>query len=271
MTRRDEESNTQMSTIMAIAWREFRSYFLSPIGYVVLALFLLLTGYFFYSSLLEFVNQSLTFDQQASMYGGEPPKMNVNNWVVRPYFYNISVLTLFLVPMITMRLLCEEKKTGTIELLMTSPVTELEVTLGKFLAGFGLYLVMLAGTLVAVAILFAIGRPDPGPIVSGYLGLVLVGAACLALGTLVSSLTENQIVAGFAGFALFLLLWLLHWAADYATGPTARVLSSLSVVRHFEDMSKGILDSRDVLFYLSLVVFGLFATMRSLESVRWKA
>jgi ABC-2 type transport system permease protein len=260
-----------MSTIFAIAWREFRSYFLSPIAYVVLALFLLLTGYFFYSSLVDFVNQALTYDQRASMIGGEAPKMNVNEWVVRPYFYNISVLTLFLVPMITMRLLCEEKKSGTIELLMTSPVTELEVTIGKFLAGFGLYLAMLASTATAMAVLFAIGAPDWGPVLSGYLGLVLVGAAALALGTLVSSLTENQIVAGFVGFALFLLLWILNWAAEYTTGPTARVLSYLSIVRHFDDLSKGVVDLRDVLFYLSIVVFGLFATMRSLEAIRWKA
>ncbi len=260
-----------MSTILAIAWREFRSYFLSPIAYVVIALFLLLTGYFFYSSLVDFVNQSLRFADQSAMFGGETPKMNVNEWVVRPYFYNIGVLILFLVPMITMRLLCEEKKTGTIELLMTSPITELEVTVGKFLAGFGLYLVMLAGTFAAMAVLFVLGEPDWGPIASGYLGLILLGAASIALGTLVSSLTENQIVAGFAGFALFLLLWLVHWAADYTTGTTAKFLAQLSIVRHFDDMSKGVIDSRDVVFYLSLVVFGLFATMRSLESIRWKS
>lgn len=259
-----------MSTTFAIAWREFRSYFLSPIAYVVLALFLLLTGYFFYSSLADFVNQSLAADQRAALTGAAPP-MNVNEWVVRPFFYNISVLTLFLVPMITMRLLCEEKRNGTIELLMTSPVTELEIAAGKFLAGFGLYLVMLAGTAVSMAILFALGTPDLGPILSGYLGLILVGAAAIALGTLVSSLTENQIVAGFAGFALFLLLWVVNLAADYTTGATARVLSYLSIVRHFDDLSKGVVDSRDVVFYLSLVVFGLFATMRSLEAGRWKA
>jgi ABC-2 type transport system permease protein len=261
-----------MSTtiILAIAWREFRSYFASPIAYVMLALFLLLTGYFYYSSLIEFVNQSLLFDQQSGMFSSDGPKMNINEWVIRPFFFNVSVITLFMVPMITMRLLCEEKKTGTIELLMTSPVTELEVTLGKFLAGLGLYKVMLASTLPAMVISFIYSQPDLGPILTGYLGLVLIGASCLALGTLISSLTENQIVAGFAGFALFLLLWLLHWAEDYAPGPTASVLSYLSVVRHFDDMSKGVLDTRDVIFYLSLIVCGLFATRRVLESVRWR-
>jgi len=260
-----------MSTTWAIAWREFRSYFVSPIGYVVLALFLLLTGYFYYSSLIEFVNRSLLFDQQAGMMSGDAPKMNINEWVIRPFFFNLSVITLFLVPMITMRLLCEEKKTGTIELLMTSPVTELQVTLGKFLAGFGLYGVMLLGTLPAMVISFVYSRPDLGPILTGYLGLILIAAACLALGTLVSSLTENQIVAGFASFALLLLLWLVHWAEDLTPGPTGSVLSYLSVVRHFEDMSKGVLDTRDVIFYLSLIVCGLFATMRALESGRWRS
>jgi ABC-2 type transport system permease protein len=260
-----------MSTTLAIAWREFRSYFLSPIAYVVLALFLLLTGYFFYASLADFVNQSLAADQRAGMLGGAAAPMNVNEWVVRPFFYNISVLTLFLVPMITMRLLCEEKRNGTIELLMTSPVTELEIAAGKFLAGYGLYLVMLAGTAIPLAILFLLGHPDPGPVLSGYLGLVLVGAGAIALGTLVSSLTENQIVAGFTGFALFLLLWIVNVAADLTTGVTARVLSYLSIVRHFDDLSKGVVDLRDIVFYLSLVVFGLYATMRSLEALRWKA
>jgi ABC-2 type transport system permease protein len=260
-----------MSTIRTIAWREFRSYFASPIAYVLLAFFFFISGYFYYSSLIEFVNRSLLFDQQAGMFGGEQPKMNLNEWVIRPFFYNLSVVTLFLIPMITMRLLCEEKKSGTIELLMTSPVTELEVTAGKFLAGLGLYLAMLAGTAITVVVSVIYGDPDAGPILSGYLGLVLIGASCLALGTLVSSLTENSIVAGFAGFALFLVLWLVHWVAEYATGPAASVLSYLSVVGHFEDMSKGVLDTRDVVFYLSLVVFGLFATMRSLESGRWRA
>lgn len=260
-----------MSITLAIAWREFRSYFLSPIAYVLLALFLFMSGYFFYSSLVEFVNQSLRLDQQAGMFGGETPKMNVNEWVIRPFFSFVSVVTLFLAPMITMRLLCEEKKTGTIELLLTSPVTELEVTLGKFLAGLGLYVVMLAGTFASMAVLFATGRPDLGPIVTGYLGLVLLGAACLALGTLVSSLTENAIVAGFSSFTLVLMLWLLDWASSLTGGTAAAVLSYVSVVRHFEDLSKGVLDTRDVVFYLSLVVLGLFATMRSLESARWKA
>jgi ABC-2 type transport system permease protein len=260
-----------MRPTLAIAWREFRSYFVSPIAYVTIALFLFLTGYFFYSSLAEFANQGIRADQQVEMYGGDSPSMSVNEWVVRPFFYNLAVISLFLVPMITMRLLCEEKKTGTIELLLTSPITELEIAIGKFLAGLGLYTVMLLGTLPLMAMLFAYGNPDPGPIASGYGGLLLLGAASLALGTFVSSLTENAIVAGFTGFALLLVLWLLHWGAEYATGTTAEVLRYLSIVRHFEDPAKGVLDSRNLIFYLSLAVFGIFAAMRSIESVRWRS
>jgi ABC-2 type transport system permease protein len=154
---------------------------------------------------------------------------------------------------------------------MTSPVTELQVALGKFLAGLGLYAVILLGTLPVMVVSFVVSRPDPGPILTGYLGLLLIGAACLALGTLVSSLTENPIVAGFASFTLILLLWVIHWAEDLAGGPIGSALSYLSVVRHFEDLSKGVLDTRDVIFYLSLIVCGLFATMRSLESARWRS
>ncbi|HWN81127.1 MAG TPA: ABC transporter permease subunit [Candidatus Udaeobacter sp.] len=260
-----------MRPTLAIAWREFRSYFVSPVAYILISIFLFLTGYFFYSSLIEFVNQAVKAQQQSGMFGNDTAPMNVNEWVVRPFFYNVAIISLFLVPMITMRLLCEEKKTGTIELLLTSPITELEITIGKFLAGFGLYALMLAGTVVFMLILFQHGNPDLGPIVTGYAGLLLLGAASLALGTFVSSLTENPIVAGFAGFALLLLLWLLHWGAESATGSTQAILNYLSVVRHFEDPAKGVIDTRNLVFYVSLMVFGLFATMRSIEAVRWKA
>jgi ABC-2 type transport system permease protein len=260
-----------MRATLAIAGRELRSYFVSPVAYILIGLFLFLTGYFFYSSLIEFANQALRAEQQSGMFGGGSTPMSVNEWVVRPFFYNVAVISLFLVPMITMRLLCEEKKTGTIELLLTSPITELEITIGKFLAGFGLYALMLLGTGAFMAILFVYGKPDPGPILTGYAGLLLLGAASLALGTFVSSLTENPIVAGFSGFVLLLVLWLMHWGAEYATGTTAALLNYLSVVRHFEDPAKGVLDTRNLVFYLSLTGFGLFATMRAIESVRWKA
>ena len=260
-----------MRAILAIAGRELRSYFVSPVAYILIAVFLFLTGFFFNSILTDFVSQAVRAQQQSGMFGNESAPMSVNEWVVRPFFYNVAIITLFLVPMITMRLLCEEKKTGTIELLLTSPITELEITIGKFLAGLGLYALMLLGTVVFMAILFAHGKPDPGPILTGYLGLLLLGAASLALGTFVSSLTENPIVAGFAGFVLLLVLWLLHWGAEYATGNTAAILNYVSVVRHFEDPAKGVLDTRNLIFYVSLVVFGLFATMRAIETVRWKA
>lgn len=260
-----------MRAILAIAWREFRSYFVSPVAYLLIAIFLFLTGGFFYSSLIEFTNQCLKAAEQSGMFGGQSPPMSVNEWVVRPFFYNVAVISLFLVPMITMRLLCEEKKTGTIELLLTSPITELEITIGKFLAGFGLYAVMLLGTAVFMAILFVHGNPDPGPILTGYAGLLLLGAASLALGTLVSSLTSNPIIAGFAGFALVLVFWLLHLGVESSTGTVASILNYISVLRHFDDPSKGVVDSRNLVYYLSLMVFGLFATMRSIESVRWKA
>jgi len=259
-----------MRAILAIAWREFRSYFVSPVAYLLIAIFLFITGGFFCTSLIEFVNQAVRAQQQSGMFGNESPPMSVNEWVVRPFFYNVAVISMFLVPMITMRLLCEEKKTGTIELLLTSPITELEITIGKFLAGLGLYAVMLLGTLVFMAILFAHGKPDPGPIVTGYAGLLLLGAASLALGTLVSSLTSNPIIAGFGGFALVLVFWLLHLGVANSTGTIPSILNYVSVLRHFDDPSKGVVDSRNLVYYVSLMVFGLFATMRSIESVRWK-
>jgi len=260
-----------MRPILAIFYRELRSYFVSPVAYILIGIFLFLSGFLFRSILMGFVEQAMHAEQQSGMFGNQAMPMSVNEWVVRPFFYNLALISLFLVPMITMRLLCEEKKTGTIELLLTSPITELEITIGKFLAGFALYVVMLAGTVIFMAILFKYGKPDPGPIVTGYAGLLMLGAASLALGTFISSLTENPIVAGFAGFALLLVLWLIHWGAESATGTTAAILNYLSIIQHFEDPAKGVIDTRGLVFYASLLFFGLFATMRAIESVRWKA
>ena len=198
------------------SWRspqkELRSYFSSPIAYIIIGFFLLPFGVFFYLYLTSFVRQSL----QQAQFGGA---MNINQQVIRYVLQNASVIILFIMPMITMRTYSEEKRSGTIELLLTSPVTDVEIILGKFFGALGLYIAMLAVTLLYMAILFVYGNPEWRPLVAAYLGLLLMGGAFVSLGLLISSTTNNQIVAGIVTFVVFLLLWIIGWFADSA-GPT---------------------------------------------------
>ena len=202
---------------------------------------------------------------ESQMMGRSTP-MDVNEWVIRPLLMNVSVIALFMIPMITMRLFAEEKRSGTIELLMTSPVRDIEIMLGKWFAALTLLATVLAISALNLGFLFAYGKPDWRPILIGYLGLLLQGGALLAIGTFISTMTKNQIIAGGATFAACLLLWILDWVSSYETAAWAKVLSYLSVVTHFEPFSKGVLDIEDVIFYLSVIFLGLFLTARSMES-----
>ena len=249
-----------------ICRKELSSYFRSPIAYGVMFFFALIAGYFFYAAVAIFIRQTL----QSTMMGQSVP-MNVDEWVVRSVLSNVAVVGLFMVPMITMRLFAEEKRTGTIELLATSPLHDLEIILGKWLAAMGLYCAMLLVSLVNVGMLYMYGKPSWKPLLIGYLGLVLQGGCMLALGAFVSTCTRNQIVAAVGGFGLLLLLWVINWASSLDTSIVSRVLGYLSITDHFENFSKGVLSIKDAVFYISAIVFGLFLTARSLESMRWRA
>src|ERR1700722_16134805 len=182
---------------LTIARKELTSYFRSPIAYGVMAFFALLAGYFFYASVVYFVRRGI----ESSMMGQSFP-MDMNEFVVRPFFSNVGVIALFLIPMITMRLFADEKRTGTIELLLTSPIRDIEIILGKWIGAVALYTAMLAVSGLSLLMLFAYGKPDWKPILVGYLGLLLQGAALLAITTFISNCTKNQIVAGVGGFAV---------------------------------------------------------------------
>jgi len=184
---------------------------------------------------------------------------------------NVSVIGLFMIPMISMRLFAEEKRAGTIELLATSPVRDIEIILGKWFAALTLYLCILGIAALNLSLLWAYGKPDWKPILVGFLGLLLQGGTLLAIGTFISTTSRNQIIAGTATFAICLLLWVLDWVSAYETAAWAKVVGYLSVVTHFEGFSKGVIDSKDVVFYLSMIFLGLFLTSRSLESLRWRA
>jgi len=252
-----------MRNILTIADKELRSYFSSPIAYIIIGFFLLPFGVFFYLYLASFVKQSM----QQAQFGGA---MNINQNVIRYVLQNASVIILFIMPMITMRTYSEEKRSGTIELLLTSPITDVEIILGKFFGALGLYLALLAVTLPHMGILFLYGNPEWRPVAAGYLGLVLMGGTFVSLGLLISSTTSNQIVAGIVTFVVFLLLWIIGWFADTA-GPTIGPITSwLSITEHFDDFSKGIIDTKHVLYYLSLITFGLFLTAKSVDTERWR-
>jgi len=251
--------------VLAIAEKEIRSYFASPIAYILIGLFSLLFGWFFYVYLMAFVQQS----EQMMQFGGGAGA-NVNQMMIRGLFQNTAVIILFVMPMITMRTYSEEKRSGTIELLLTSPLTDLEIILGKFIGALTLYASMLLVTMLYMAILFKIGNPEWRPLVAGYLGLLLMGGCFLSIGLFLSSVTKNQIVAAFLTFATFLMLWIINWLGESSGQTTRTVLNYLSITEHFDDFSRGIIDTKHVVYYLSFITFGLFLTAKSVDSERWR-
>src|SRR4029453_3484685 len=237
---------------------EIRSYFASPIAYILIGFFSLLFGWFFYVYLMAFVQQS----EQMMQFGGGAGT-NVNQMMIRGLFQNTAVIILFVMPIITMRTYSEEKRSGTIELLLTSPVTDLEIILGKFIGALGLYAAMLLVTMLYILVLFKVGNPEWRPIIAGYVGLLLMGGCFLSTGLFISSLTKNQIVAGFLTFATFLMLWIINWIGESSGPPTRDLVNSLSITEHFDDFSRGIIDTKHGVYYLSFITFGLFLTAKS--------
>jgi ABC-2 type transport system permease protein len=256
----------KLSNVFLICQKELKSYFASPIAYGVMAFFGALFGWVFYNASAEFVQFS--FRAQIMGQGGA---MSVNEQIVRPLLGFASTITLFLVPMITMRLFAEEKRMGTAELLFTSPIKDIEIILGKWTGAMLLYSCVLGMSMINLALLFVWGKPDLKPTLVAYLGLLLQGGCLLAVGALISTMTKNQIIAGIATFFVSLLLWLLSWFTAYDSTAVSQVVNYLSIVTHFENFAKGVLDSKDVVFYLSMIFFALFLTSRSLESNRWRA
>jgi ABC-2 type transport system permease protein len=255
-----------MQNIMAIWQREMKSYFVSPVAYVVLTVFVFLSGLIFFLSLSEVYNYTMSMAQMGQ--GSQP--IDVPGFVTQSLFRTTTVILLFVIPMMTMALFSEEKKRGTIELLLTTPVGNLQALMGKYLASLTFLLVLFAGSAITISPLFLYSRPDWGPILSGYLGLFLYGAALLALGIFISTLTENQIVAVIITFGASLLLWFVSGFAGSATGATKEVVTYLSVISHLDDFIKGVIDTSHVIYYLTFAFLGLFLAYRSLESMRWK-
>jgi ABC-2 type transport system permease protein len=250
-----------------LIWRkEMRSYFVSPVAYILLLMCALIFGFFFWSLLQAF----LQFSMESQMRGEMMP-MNMPEEITRRLFGNIPVTGLFIIPLITMRLFAEEKRTGTIELLTTSPIRDGEVILGKWLAAVTMYCCLLLLSVINIAFLFFYSHPDWKPILVGYLGLFLQGAGLLALGTFNSTLTKNQIIAAAITFCECLLLFVCGWVGEYNSEPWARVLAYISISGHMDSFMKGTLDSKDAIYYVTVIFVGLFLTARSMESLRWRS
>jgi ABC-2 type transport system permease protein len=254
-----------MRNVWAIYRREMYSYFTSPIAYVVIAFFLFLYGYFFTDYLYRF----RMYGFQMAQYGGAR-SINVNQDLIRWLFHSTSVLVLFMLPLVTMRTLSEEKRSGTIELLLTSPLTDFQIVFGKFLASLSLYGVMIGATLLHMGLLFRYGNPEWKPLLAGYLGMLLLGGAFIALGLLFSSFTKNQIVAAFLSFGVFLFLWLIEYMKDWVGAGFGDFVTYLSVTKHIEEFAKGVIDTKDVIYYLTFIGFGLFLSKQSVEAQRWR-
>ena len=253
-----------MRNVLTIAGREMRAYFASPIAYFVVGFFAFLFGWFFWSYLVVFAEQSMRMGQ----FGGGT--VNVNQQMIRPLLLNASVMVLFFVPMITMRTFSEEKRSGTFELLLTSPLTDFQIVMGKFLGALGLYALMLLVSGASLGLLFVYGNPEWRQIATAYLGLLLMGGTFISVGLFFSSVTRNQIVAIVLTFATLLFLWVVNWVADQS-GPVLRtIVNALSITDHFDDFSKGVVDTKHVVYYLSFITFGLFLTAKSVDSERWR-
>ncbi len=258
-----------MKNFYLIFQKELRSYFNSPIAFVVITTFLIISGYFFYTIFATFSTisfQAMTSPIMARQYN----QLNVTEMVVRPFFANLSLFMLIMLSMLTMRIFSEEKKSGTIELLLTYPVRDSEVILGKFAGCMGIFSIMVFLTVPCFILIEMFGEPEMGVVLSGYVGLFLMGAAFISLGIFASSVTENQIVAAVVSFCFLLIFFMMGYSAGFASETIGGILKYLSFTPHLDNFAKGVLDTEDIMYYLLFTLFCIFLNMRSLESKRWR-
>jgi len=255
-----------MRNAWVIAKRDLGSFFNSPVFYVVTTVFLILYSFIFFNILNFFSLQTL----QAGQLQGMGVNLNLNAMVVEPSLQNMSVILLLIIPIITMRSFADEKKMKTFRLLLSSPVPLREIVFGKFLACMIVVTVMILISSYSVGFLFLLGAPEPGPIATGYLGVLLMAGCYVSVGVFASSLTDNQIVAAVLTFGFSLFMWVIGWAAQAAGPITGQVLQFLSVVDHLDRFLKGMVDTSDLVYYLSFILLSLFLCHRVLDSNRWR-
>ncbi len=255
----------------AIYRREMYHYFVSPLAYVVIGVFLGLSGYFFNLILVAVIQLALREGFQAAQFGVSA-NIDVPSLVLRNFFQLLGTISLFIIPALTMGVYAEEKKRGTIELLFTSPISEMQIVLGKFFATLSLFILLLVPTFCYQVFLLHYSEPVASwrIVLAGYIGVLLLGSVLIGLGSFISSLTENQIVAAVVSFGLFLVLWVLGVGARGSGGPFREALRQVSMLRRYIDFTMGVVDTASLVFFVSLAVFTIFLTHRSLDSMRWR-
>jgi ABC-2 type transport system permease protein len=246
--------------------KELYSLFSSPIFYVVAFTFLVLAGYFFYSAVAYYNLLSFQAGQNPFM----AKQLNLTDMVFRPFILDMSIVLLLISPLLTMRLFADERKSGTLELLLTYPISDRSIALAKYLAVVTVLAILLAGTLPGVVMLLSIGKAGWPPILCGYLGILLLGGAFLSLGVFTSALTQNQIIAAVLSFGALLMFWVIGWAKSFAGPSMGSLIEYLSITKHLDGFAKGMLDSRDMIYYVLFIVFFLFLTLRRIETYRWR-
>lgn len=255
-----------MRSMYAVFKREVKAYFTLPIAYVMMGGLLFIVGLLYYMSFSWFLRVSFESMRNPMMAG----ELDMSTMVVGATLNTLGVVSVFTLPLLTMRLWAEEKRTGTVELLLTFPLRDSSIVLGKFLAGLAMYVVLLGLSLLYPLLAGLFTRLDPGPILAGYLGTLLLGATLFAFGFLCSTWTENQIVACATAWAGFLFFWLIGHAAEFTSGDVAKLLTHVSFNKHYENFAKGIIETQDVLYFVLFTAFCLFLTLRSIESTRWR-
>ncbi len=260
------------SNIWALVQKELRHYFFSPIAYVVLMIFLTLSGYFFYAGLIRFSEQYKYLKNMMQYYQNPEmlARMNLNEMVIAPALFNMIFVFLFVIPLIMMRSLAEEKRQKTDELLMTSPITPNQLLAGKFLGAFGFILILLLPTVIYQGMLFKFAEPELGPVVTGYLGVVLFAASGIAIGLFASSVTENQIIAAVVCFVVLLFMFIINFVNVPEGTFIYDIVKYISISDHIRNLLKGLIDSRDLVYFASFASLFLFLTKRSIESTGWR-
>ena len=256
-----------MLGFLAIYKKEMRTYFTSPVAYAILTIFLLISGFFFVNIIFSYSNTSLQFGNypQAQSY------LNIGQSVLRPLFQNLAVIMLFFIPILTMRLIAEEKHSGTLKLLLSYPISDKAVLLGKFFAVVTILVIMYLLTFPYVVILFAFASPEIGPFFTNYLGIILMGTAFISLGIFASSVTERQVVAAVISFGALIMFWVISWMENKSGELFGKVLEDISIFTHLENFTRGIINTHDIVYYILFTCFFLFLALVALESRTWRS
>lgn len=256
-----------MRNTLTIAGKEIQSYFVQPVAYVVMTVFLLLGGWFFFALVSRF---NSLMQMYSAMQNPAADRMNLNQMVIEPLLHNLAIVLVILIPAVTMRTFAEEKRTGTYELLLTAPLRTAEIVVGKFIGSSVFVLIMIALAGIFPLILVFFGNPETGAMLSGFLGLSFLAVSFVSVGLFTSSVTDSQIIAAISCFGALLLMYVISWPAEAGGGAFSGLLRYLSLPEHFGQMVRGLIDTQDLVYFASLIFVALFLTQRSVESARWR-